>query len=60
MLDMKWIRAHADEVQAAADGKKINISIRALLERDEERRALCRKQKKDAGCGTPYQRISEN
>ncbi|WP_127539138.1 serine--tRNA ligase [Paenibacillus illinoisensis] len=40
MLDMKWIRAHADEVQAAADGKKINISIRALLERDEERRAL--------------------
>lgn len=40
MLDMKWIRAHADEVQAAADGKKINISIRTLLERDEERRAL--------------------
>ena len=40
MLDMKWIRAHADEVQAAADGKKINISIGELLERDEERRAL--------------------
>ncbi|MEO2205845.1 serine--tRNA ligase [Paenibacillus pabuli] len=40
MLDMKWIRAHADEVQAAADGKKINISIGELLERDEEHRAL--------------------
>jgi len=40
MLDMKWIRAHADEVQAAANGKKINISIGELLERDEERRAL--------------------
>lgn len=22
MLEMKWIRAHAEEVQAAADGKK--------------------------------------
>ncbi|WP_128100019.1 serine--tRNA ligase [Paenibacillus sp. DCT19] len=40
MLEMKWIRAHAEEVQAAADGKKININIQELLERDEERRAL--------------------
>lgn len=40
MLEMKWIRAHAEEVQAAADGKKIKINIRTLLERDEERRAL--------------------
>ncbi|MCG7379265.1 serine--tRNA ligase [Paenibacillus sp. ACRSA] len=40
MLEMKWIRAHAEEVQAAANGKKININIQELLERDEERRAL--------------------
>lgn len=40
MLEMKWIRAHAEEVQAAADGKKININIQELLERDEERRSL--------------------
>lgn len=40
MLDMKWIRAHADEVQAAADGKKIKVSVRELLKLDEERRRL--------------------
>ncbi|CAH1213111.1 serine--tRNA ligase [Paenibacillus sp. JJ-223] len=40
MLDMKWIRAHADEVQAAADGKKIKVSVRELLTLDEERRRL--------------------
>lgn len=40
MLDMKWIRAHADEVQAAADGKKIKVSVREMLALDEERRKL--------------------
>ncbi|MCZ1263785.1 serine--tRNA ligase [Paenibacillus taichungensis] len=40
MLEMKWIREHAEEVQAAAVGKRMDISIRELLERDEERRAL--------------------
>ncbi|WP_339275767.1 serine--tRNA ligase [Paenibacillus sp. FSL W8-0426] len=40
MLDMKWILAHADEVQAAADGKKIKVSVRELLTLDEERRRL--------------------
>lgn len=40
MLDMKWIRAHADEVQAAANGKKIKVSVRELLTLDEERRRL--------------------
>ncbi|MBB6023319.1 seryl-tRNA synthetase [Paenibacillus sp. JGP012] len=40
MLDMKWIRAHAEEVQAAADGKKIKVEIAVLIQRDNERKAL--------------------
>ncbi|WP_434748300.1 serine--tRNA ligase [Paenibacillus amylolyticus] len=40
MLDMKWVRAHAEEVQAAANGKKIKIDIAVLLQRDDERKAL--------------------
>lgn len=42
MLDMKWIREHADEVQTAAVGKGINVSIGELLMRDEEKRNLKR------------------
>lgn len=40
MLDMKWVRAHAEEVQAAADGKRIKIDIAVLIQRDDERKAL--------------------
>jgi len=40
MLDMKWVRAHVEEVQEAADGKKIKIDITVLIERDDERKAL--------------------
>ncbi|MDT0125089.1 serine--tRNA ligase [Paenibacillus sp. RRE4] len=40
MLDMKWVRAHAEEVQVAADGKKIKIDIAALIQRDDERKVL--------------------
>lgn len=40
MLDMKWVRAHAEEVQAAAEGKKIKVDIAVLLQRDDERKAL--------------------
>ena len=40
MLDMKWVRAHAEEVQAAADGKKIKVDIAVLIQRDDERKAL--------------------
>lgn len=40
MLDMKWVRAHAEEVQAAADGKKIKVDIAVLIQRDNERKAL--------------------
>lgn len=40
MLDMKWVRAHAEEVQAAADGKKIKVDIAVLLQRDDERKVL--------------------
>lgn len=40
MLDMKWVRAHAEEVQAAAHGKKIKVDIAVLLQRDDERKAL--------------------
>lgn len=42
MLDMKWIREHADEVKAAAEQKKIGLSVDELLERDQERRRLKR------------------
>ncbi|MCM3135116.1 serine--tRNA ligase [Paenibacillus polysaccharolyticus] len=40
MLEMKWVRAHAEEVQAAADGKKIKVDIAALIQRDDERKVL--------------------
>lgn len=40
MLDMKWVRAHVEEVQVAADGKKIKIDITALIQRDDERKVL--------------------
>lgn len=40
MLDMKWVRAHAEEVQAAAERKKIKVDIAVLLQRDDERKAL--------------------
>ncbi|GGA44719.1 serine--tRNA ligase [Paenibacillus physcomitrellae] len=39
MLDMKWIREHADEVQQTADRKGISLSVKELLERDKNRRA---------------------
>lgn len=42
MLDMKWIREHADEVKAAARQKGISLSVDELLERDHERRRLKR------------------
>ncbi|WP_110932465.1 serine--tRNA ligase [Paenibacillus bouchesdurhonensis] len=38
MLDVKWIRAHAEEVQRAADHKRINFSVRELLEWDDRRK----------------------
>ncbi|MEK3885119.1 serine--tRNA ligase [Paenibacillus sp. PL2-23] len=42
MLDMKWLREHAEEVQAVAGQKGIAVSIDDLLRRDEERRRLKR------------------
>jgi len=39
MLDMKWIREHAEEVQQAADGKRIALSVGELLAADDERRS---------------------
>lgn len=40
MLDIKWIRQHQGEVQSAADQKKINVSVKELLEWDDRRRQL--------------------
>lgn len=40
MLDMKWIRDHAVQVQEAADWKKIDVSIDELLTCDDVRREL--------------------
>ncbi|MFK7691449.1 serine--tRNA ligase [Paenibacillus sp. HJGM_3] len=40
MLDIKWIREHAEEVQRAADQKGLAVSIQALLDGDDERRRL--------------------
>ncbi|WP_138495526.1 serine--tRNA ligase [Paenibacillus pinistramenti] len=40
MLDMKWIREHTEEVQAAADHKQIGLSVAELLEWDGQRRQL--------------------
>lgn len=38
MLDMKWIREHADEVQRTAELKGIRLSIAELLEADDARK----------------------
>ncbi|PWV95691.1 seryl-tRNA synthetase [Paenibacillus cellulosilyticus] len=40
MLDIKWIRVHADEVQQAADDKRINLQVSELLALDDERKRL--------------------
>jgi len=40
MLDIKWIRAHADEVQQAADDKRINLCVSELLAVDDERKRI--------------------
>ena len=40
MLDIRYIRAHADEVQAAARHKGYEVSIAALLACDNQRREL--------------------
>ncbi|MBB1557831.1 serine--tRNA ligase [Candidatus Saccharibacteria bacterium] len=40
MLDIRYIRAHADEVQAAARHKGYEVSIAALLACDDQRREL--------------------
>ncbi|MEF2964384.1 serine--tRNA ligase [Paenibacillus sp. M1] len=42
MLDIWWIREHADAVQEAADAKKLNLSVDELLRRDDRRRELLR------------------
>lgn len=42
MLDMKWIREHADEVKSATRLKGISLSVDELLEQDQERRRLKR------------------
>jgi len=42
MLDMKWVREHAEEVRAAVRNKGIRLSVDELLARDEERRRLKR------------------
>ena len=40
MLDIRYIRAHADEVQAAARRKGYEVSIAKLLACDDQRREL--------------------
>ncbi|MBJ6363516.1 serine--tRNA ligase [Paenibacillus sp. GCM10012307] len=40
MLDMKWIREHKEQVQQAADGKGIALSVDELLEREREQKEL--------------------
>ncbi len=42
MLDLAWIREHADEVRQGAERKQIAFDVDALLGLDEERRALIR------------------
>ena len=44
MLDMAWIREHADEVTRGAARKRIAFDVPALLELDAERRRLIRAQ----------------
>ncbi|TVY08926.1 serine--tRNA ligase [Paenibacillus cremeus] len=40
MLDMKWIREHADEVQAVAYHKGMELSIAELIAWDDQRRHI--------------------
>lgn len=40
MIDIRYIRDHAEEMQGTANGKGIALSISRLLEADEHRRAL--------------------
>lgn len=40
MLDMKFIRDHEEELQRTAEHKGITVSIRELVQADEERRKL--------------------
>ncbi|WP_068619716.1 serine--tRNA ligase [Paenibacillus tuaregi] len=40
MLDVRWIRAHADEVQRVSDQKGIRVSVREFLQLEEERRRV--------------------
>lgn len=44
MLDMAWIREHADEVKKGAERKRIPFDVDALLALDAERRRLIRVQ----------------
>lgn len=38
MLEMNWIREHAEELQAVADGKKMRLKVEELLQADAERK----------------------
>ncbi|WP_282940891.1 serine--tRNA ligase [Paenibacillus sp. RC67] len=40
MLDIKWIRENGERLQAIADQKGMEVSIKELLEQDEHKRAL--------------------
>ncbi|WP_149094323.1 serine--tRNA ligase [Paenibacillus terrae] len=40
MLDIKWIREHQERVQAAANGKGIQVSVAELLTLDNRRKQL--------------------
>ncbi|MGG1618038.1 serine--tRNA ligase [Paenibacillus sp. NRS-1782] len=40
MLDIKWIREHQEQVQAAANGKGIQVSVAELLTLDNRRKQL--------------------
>ncbi len=44
MLDLAWIRAHADEVRRGAERKGIAFDVDALLALDEERREVIQLQ----------------
>jgi seryl-tRNA synthetase len=66
MLDLKFVRAHAEEIKAGARKKRIQCDVDAVLALDEERRALgprvdeLRNRQKNAGKemgqATPEQR----
>lgn len=42
MLDIRWIREHAEEAQRSAELRGMKLSIAELLERDARKRALVR------------------